>query len=231
MYACSCCVLALSQCNAATRARPDTRRHAIWLWLDCIACDHRRPVLIVHLQIALGTHAGLDRVRAVATCPACGQRGALTYLPSHQDSVAGMAGWPGNVSADFVDSETGATPWPGYCLGKGAGRVVPQKTATGSTPCRAAGAQSDAHSSYGGKWRRANHDLYRVGQIAWLATAVSRKKRPNLRLLQAGNENRASASQNRAAPRSPRPRERGDKLAAEHRTSQRGRTAIQVRVM
>ena len=66
----------------------------MWLWLDCVSCGHRRPVLVVHLQIALGMDAGLDCVRAAATCTACGKRGARTYLPSHQDSAAGAVGFP-----------------------------------------------------------------------------------------------------------------------------------------
>jgi hypothetical protein len=73
----------------------DLHRAAAWIWLDCTACQHRRPVLIVHLMIALGVDASSDRVRAGAICPKCCHKGAMTYVPSHVDSVTGSAPFPG----------------------------------------------------------------------------------------------------------------------------------------
>lgn len=75
----------------------DMRRTASWLWLDCRnqRCRHRRPVLIVHLMIALGVDASSARVRESAQCPHCGARGADTYMPSHADSLTGSAPFPG----------------------------------------------------------------------------------------------------------------------------------------
>ena len=68
---------------------------APWLWLDCEKCQHRRPVLIVHLMIALGIDASSDRVRTGAICPKCGHRGAQTYLPSFGNALIGMMPFPG----------------------------------------------------------------------------------------------------------------------------------------
>lgn len=74
----------------------EMRRTAMWLRLICIHCQHERPALIVHLQIAFGIAASSDRVRSRMPCLRCGLRGCHTYLPSH------------------VDSQTGAAPFPGY---------------------------------------------------------------------------------------------------------------------
>ena len=72
----------------------DLHQHACWLWLDCVHCDNRRPVVIAHLMIALGVDASSAKVRSGAICLACGHRGARTQLPSHAGSDVGTAPFP-----------------------------------------------------------------------------------------------------------------------------------------
>lgn len=75
----------------------DMHRIAPWLWVGCRAtgCHHDRPVMIVHLMIALGVDASSDAVRARAVCPECGHRGATLQVPSHANSHVGLAPFPG----------------------------------------------------------------------------------------------------------------------------------------
>ena len=42
-----------------------------------------------------GIGAGTENIALPTTCPACGKRGAGTYLPSHGDSASGTAVFPG----------------------------------------------------------------------------------------------------------------------------------------
>jgi hypothetical protein len=72
----------------------ELREAQMWLWLYCAHCPHSRAILIVHAMIALGVNASSDRLRATALCPACGKRGAQTYVPSHVDSATAAAPFP-----------------------------------------------------------------------------------------------------------------------------------------
>ena len=67
-----------------------------WFWINCgnYHCRHSRPVLIVHLMIALGVHASTDNVRAQSVCETCGHKGATIQVPSYKGSHVGLAPFP-----------------------------------------------------------------------------------------------------------------------------------------
>ena len=74
----------------------ELRSGGYWLWLHCAnsRCRHARPVIIVHLMLALGVDASSNVARARAVCPSCGCRGVTIMMPSYVDTVTGSAPYP-----------------------------------------------------------------------------------------------------------------------------------------
>lgn len=90
----------------------ELRRGTTWFWLDCQHCKARRPVLLVHLMLALGVDASSDRVRSQARCRRCGKQGAATYHPSWVDSQTGFQAFPGyGANGEWARREISVPRW------------------------------------------------------------------------------------------------------------------------
>jgi len=65
-----------------------------WLWLNCPACRHHRPVAIAPFVIRWGSEVSSDVLRRSARCSLCGHKGATLTHPSWAGLQVGFAPFP-----------------------------------------------------------------------------------------------------------------------------------------
>jgi len=72
----------------------EIRRNTPWLWLNCPACRHYRPIALAPLIIRWGPDVSSDVLRRSARCTRCGQKGAILTHPSWAGLNLGFAPFP-----------------------------------------------------------------------------------------------------------------------------------------
>jgi len=72
----------------------EIRENTPWLWLNCPACRHYRPIALAPLIIRWGPDVSSDVLRRSARCTSCGHKGATLTHPSWAGLNVGFAPFP-----------------------------------------------------------------------------------------------------------------------------------------
>jgi len=72
----------------------ELRHNTPWLWLNCPACRHYRPIALAPLIIRWGAEVSSDTLRRSTRCTRCGHKGAILTYPSWVGLTVGFAPFP-----------------------------------------------------------------------------------------------------------------------------------------